>query len=439
MRDHPRSRGENFLGVEPLQFRGGSSPLTRGKPEHVEARGLEVGIIPAHAGKTSRVGLIASRRRDHPRSRGENDNVTRMRVPIGGSSPLTRGKHTAGAAGGRRGGIIPAHAGKTCRPGPDPGRPRDHPRSRGENRDRRGDRDRGPGSSPLTRGKRAVLPVRRGGGGIIPAHAGKTPVLGSRYPAKWDHPRSRGENDKECISGNGEQGSSPLTRGKLWAEDERSGGEGIIPAHAGKTLVPSSWPQHSGDHPRSRGENWKSARAARYASGSSPLTRGKRDLTNADKLFAGIIPAHAGKTAYPARPPARRGDHPRSRGENLQCACQSVRWSGSSPLTRGKPFLYRDPMGRRGIIPAHAGKTWLVRIFAAIRRDHPRSRGENVGISFPEIVGWGSSPLTRGKPCTHPRNRPKTGIIPAHAGKTLAGTRPRGAVWDHPRSRGENP
>ena len=50
------------------------------------------------------------------------------------------------------------------------------------------------GSSPLTRGKLgnllgAVATVR-----LIPAHAGKTPLLGPIRTAPTAHPRSRGEN-----------------------------------------------------------------------------------------------------------------------------------------------------------------------------------------------------------------------------------------------------
>ena len=91
--------------------------------------------------------------------------------------------------------------------------------------------------------------------------------------------------------------------------------------------------------------------------GSSPLTRGKRTLSDLDRLAAGLIPAHAGKTVR-ARSAARTaGAHPRSRGENKLINGVTHRWAGSSPLTRGKQ---REEMGRapdRGLIPAHAGKT----------------------------------------------------------------------------------
>ena len=70
--------------------------------------------------------------------------------------------------------------------------------------------------------------------------------------------------------------------------------------------------------------------------GSSPLTRGKRYLTNTWCPVSGLIPAHAGKTRIrgPDRP--HRTAHPRSRGENSRLRMARTTRRGSSPLTRGK-------------------------------------------------------------------------------------------------------
>ena len=110
---HPRSRGENpdipdrFLIVE------GSSPLTRGKLlEAADNRRLQ-GLIPAHAGKTPRVRPMRIPRPAHPRSRGENVVTACLPAFARGSSPLTRGKHPRFARGRTDVGLIPAHAGKT--------------------------------------------------------------------------------------------------------------------------------------------------------------------------------------------------------------------------------------------------------------------------------------------------------------------------------------
>ena len=92
----------------------------------------------------------------------------------GGSSPLTRGKHSGPGMGAVVEGLIPAHAGKTCLGPPDVGDARAHPRSRGENSMEQSQRKRQAGSSPLTRGKPDLLSINTLRSGLIPAHAGKT-------------------------------------------------------------------------------------------------------------------------------------------------------------------------------------------------------------------------------------------------------------------------
>ena len=89
-------------------------------------------------------------------------------------------------------------------------------------------------------------------------------------------------------------------------------------------------------HPRSRGENQIDSSAGKSELGSSPLTRGKRNIKANAVKRSGLIPAHAGKTRrQPARTSGYRA-HPRSRGENHPRAIVSTNHDGSSPLTRGK-------------------------------------------------------------------------------------------------------
>ena len=152
----------------------GSSPLTRGKPTHPQASKAELGLIPAHAGKT-RVCLRRRRAcRAHPRSRGENAIVGRPVALMRGSSPLTRGKLTDRVPHGLNDGLIPAHAGKTTDALPSVSRPWAHPRSRGENFLPSNPAPDPRGSSPLTRGKLLVFFLCVVSRGLIPAHAGKT-------------------------------------------------------------------------------------------------------------------------------------------------------------------------------------------------------------------------------------------------------------------------
>ena len=135
-------------------------------------------------------------------------------------------------------------------------------------------------------------------------------------------------------------------------------------------------------------------------------------------MRTGLIPAHAGKTSTVRCASSRARAHPRSRGENLFPPFAMPVTSGSSPLTRGKPLHGDVPSHCEGLIPAHAGKTGLRDLLCGLRQAHPRSRGENRAHWWGVRIGRGSSPLTRGKPYLTSGPGMGAGLIPAHAGKT---------------------
>ena len=256
----------------------GSSPLTRGKPVGGTCARAVPGLIPAHAGKTAAFAAAIKQMRAHPRSRGENTQRRRWNAVHVGSSPLTRGKHIAIVELAPDRGLIPAHAGKTRRP-----RRRGkfrwaHPRSRGENSPLHLTPSEIQGSSPLTRGKRRLRRGRAQRHGLIPAHAGKTHPTRHQRRTAWAHPRSRGENDLFLVSKEDTPGSSPLTRGKRTRRPALMRQDGLIPAHAGKTSTYASHSSGHRAHPRSRGENADALAHAGGGEGSSPLTRGKHAL-----------------------------------------------------------------------------------------------------------------------------------------------------------------
>ena len=60
-------------------------------------------------------------------------------------------------------------------------------------------------------------------------------------------------------------------------------------------------------------------------------------LAPTNAIIAGLIPAHAGKTSIMRRTASLHRAHPRSRGENSESSEEGVSCAGSSPLTRGKP------------------------------------------------------------------------------------------------------
>ena len=435
---HPRSRGENaasmLVGCQAL----GSSPLTRGKPQHIPGDRLRDGLIPAHAGKTSysrsrRVFLWA-----HPRSRGENPRSYPKMPRDRGSSPLTRGKPQHVPGDRLSDGLIPAHAGKTrlwsgaTRTWPA------HPRSRGENVRPKPASVYLVGSSPLTRGKLVQREREARLPGLIPAHAGKTCSSSLRGLGKRAHPRSRGENLARPDRSEQLVGSSPLTRGKHTQELPNLLDDRLIPAHAGKTDVTRARCCITGAHPRSRGENEIEALLDPEQQGSSPLTRGKHPLASVHPYLTGLIPAHAGKTADLERNPELEGAHPRSRGENSGMRSVEMIIEGSSPLTRGKRRRGVVRLRRSGLIPAHAGKTGHLGLVVDNGQAHPRSRGENARATTTIVDASGSSPLTRGKHQPEGQRLRAHGLIPAHAGKTREVCHTQDTGGAHPRSRGEN-
>ena len=138
----------------------GSSPLTRGKRERCLQTSDQRRLIPAHAGKTGSALRLPRTGAAHPGSRGENDMYQVVNARRGGSSPLTRGKPRVESEAVDLLRLIPAHAGKTLSLARSLRAVAAHPRSRGENGFARRLSRRTFGSSPLTRGKQR-LAVRR--------------------------------------------------------------------------------------------------------------------------------------------------------------------------------------------------------------------------------------------------------------------------------------
>ena len=335
----------------------GSSPLTRGKPTWWRRCSRRAGLIPAHAGKTLGTSPAAIGKTAHPRSRGEKMMVPVRIPPTWGSSPLTRGKRLPERLSRHGPGLIPAHAGKTSRHRWARSATRAHPRSRGENGASCSRETTASGSSPLTRGKQIARRLGDAVLGLIPAHAGKT-LWRAPWRLRWgDHPRSRGENRSRRVSTVGGCGSSPLTRGKPPVARGALLATGLIPAHAGKTDRRRRQSGRWSAHPRSRGENGNVGVGSETVSGSSPLTRGKRTKVANCTRTRGPIPTHAGKTLsrLARRPPPTA--HPRSRGENRVFPSRNECTSGSSPLTRGKRLGVPGRARAARLIPAHAGKT----------------------------------------------------------------------------------
>ena len=160
----------------------GSSPHMRGTLDERDAQDRRVGIIPAHAGNTRRRDTATETCWDHPRTCGEHEYVVKATTYRKGSSPHMRGTLIVIVVVGLSGGIIPAHAGNTSRPHSGACRPRDHPRTCGEHEMLVTDGTDKQGSSPHMRGTHEAWNFIKHFGGIIPAHAGNTTIeLDDRY------------------------------------------------------------------------------------------------------------------------------------------------------------------------------------------------------------------------------------------------------------------
>ena len=293
---------------------GGSSPPARGLRGPSPPACLDLGIIPARAGFTSRRRCRPAGMRDHPRSRGVYLQTKMQTGRDAGSSPLARGLLVGALPLGRPFGIIPARAGFTGRPAFLPRRLWDHPRSRGVYAGEVTEEKFRDGSSPLARGLRAVdspAPPRLR---IIPARAGFTPTAAREPATTPDHPRSRGVYSDDMAFENHVKGSSPLARGLLTLLGRDIPCFRIIPARAGFTPTAAREPATTPDHPRSRGVYPVLPRLAGAVEGSSPLARGLLSRTVRRRHGGGIIPARAGFTRVRSGRRCRRGDHPRSRG-----------------------------------------------------------------------------------------------------------------------------
>ena len=138
---------------------------------------------------------------------------------MAGSPPHARGRQWGKAAGVFAGRITPACAGKTQRRSRRRVTLPDHPRMRGEDNELFGTNISVQGSPPHARGRPKEFQTFADGFGITPACAGKTDSRVRGCCTAWDHPRMRGEDVPENGLIRRSTGSPPHARGRqseLW-------------------------------------------------------------------------------------------------------------------------------------------------------------------------------------------------------------------------------
>ena len=378
MRDHPRACGAHMPFTQDILSAAGSSPRMRGSLFGSLCKHILKGIIPAHAGLTlTKVARILDLR-DHPRACGAHPLLTTSSTVSRGSSPRMRGSHGFCDADVRVMGIIPAHAGLTRKKKALKYGDRDHPRACGAHDDFALHCNTESGSSPRMRGSPGMPEDENEKGGIIPAHAGLTAsLLGSRLPP-GDHPRACGAHGKRRGGHTAGRGSSPRMRGSRSLFMVKNMQLGIIPAHAGLTLVNELIPHRYRDHPRACGAHLPGPSRERPGAGSSPRMRGSPPKSTHPPLSSRIIPAHAGLTSCRSARCGRSRDHPRACGAHRYSKDCGGKRQGSSPRMRGSQGIGGDDGRAEGIIPAHAGLTCHSVFLSKHCRDHPRACGAHL-------------------------------------------------------------
>ena len=192
---------------------------------------------------------------------------------------------------------------------------------------------------------------------ITPACAGKTIGRPFTRPTYMDHPRMRGEDALEKLSGDISAGSPPHARGRHLKEAKGRILTRITPACAGKTPAMTLPCPTISDHPRMRGED------QREFVGSPPHARGRLCHERLNVRAIRITPACAGKTAAYDSKSSSAWDHPRMRGEDTARIPANTPATGSPPHARGRLVIPRIVCHAYRITPACAGKTHHVTLF----------------------------------------------------------------------------
>ena len=293
------------------------------------------------------------------------------------------------------------------------------------------------GSSLRVRGAASIVGGALQGVGIIPAHAGSSILNAGTVELGRDHPRACGEQALTRGELAAVGGSSPRVRGAVRVHRRNERRPGIIPACAGSRRSRRRTSTSARDHPRAGGEQEWRHTLSFGTQGSSPRMRGAVLLIVTSPLDSGIIPACAGSSGCArGRCGARRG-HPRVCGEQYLLSYTAMPPAGSSPRVRGAVHEVGRVAQAHGIIPACAGNRHIYLFCIYLFWDHPRACGEQLNGCLLTSIFKGSSPRVRGAEPRGASTLAQAGIIPARAGSSRGRSATTRPAWDHPRACGE--
>ena len=293
------------------------------------------------------------------------------------------------------------------------------------------------GPSPRVRGSHAERLRARHRPGSIPACAGKPGGAGRPSPRSTVHPRVCGEAVRHQGLALEALGPSPRVRGSRHADAPACHGQGSIPACAGKPRQLVLDLRRQGVHPRVCGEASDDFSIDSDLSGPSPRVRGSLVRRSAEPGRRGSIPACAGKPGVAPAGSRQPWVHPRVCGEAVFSRSGPRVNPGPSPRVRGSRVRSKPCVQGARSIPACAGKPSTCRRWASWCRVHPRVCGEAMRKFLNAATVRGPSPRVRGSRHQRRRLPDLVGSIPACAGKPSATATPCQRRAVHPRVCGE--
>ncbi len=232
------------------------------------------------------------------------------------------------------------------------------------------------------------------------------------------------------------EGQSPRVRGRQLGDPARPARHGTIPAGAGPTPRPASWPRRGADDPRGCGADVTSRRGESSRTGRSPRVRGRRTCSTSRWRSTRTIPAGAGPTGRRRASRCRSWDDPRGCRADAVRAYPRSRHPGRSPRVRGRPPLARGADDGDGTIPAGAGPTKRPSRATSRTTDDPRGCGADGAVVLRRLGLGGRSPQVRGRRGSSPPFGLSSRTIPAGAGPTRHNGRAQHYQQDDPRGYG---
>ncbi len=336
--------------------RWGLSPRGRGNLGRLECHHIRGRSIPAWAGEPRALWPDARRPAVYPRVGGGTSAPSSWMTTTRGLSPRGRGNRPADRdyPPGQR--SIPAWAGEPYQVPPLNGPKAVYPRVGGGTRPAADHRDWQRGLSPRGRGNRRRRPRRSGRHRSIPAWAGEPGSPDGRHASPGVYPRVGGGTGVGGYRHRRPGGLSPRGRGNRLRYLLPGRPDGSIPAWAGEPSTQSAGNPPSAVYPRVGGGTVYGRCLSAALSGLSPRGRGNPQVSVADDVGVGSIPAWAGEPGTGRRLRSPGGVYPRVGGGTLVSAIWRSNVSGLSPRGRGNPAAGACRGSGSRSIPAWAGE-----------------------------------------------------------------------------------